>query len=208
LIRVCSYLWPFTFGVRLGWLTVDDPNPPAAKARDRIFFFRGQGVAFSNGFAALCGVLRRAGYWAEDLRCVGHRWVYRELTAAANNNSPRGRTIFVGHSAGGRYALLAAQQLQQVGVTIDLLVGLDVALPDSVTANVRAAVHLYFTGWRLYPARPFTPAADSTAQIDNIDLNDPHSPISTRWLNHLNITDCPAVQQFVLERIGQTLCSP
>jgi pimeloyl-ACP methyl ester carboxylesterase len=204
MIRVCSYSWPFAFGVRLGWLTAGYPNPDPGKARDRIFFFRGQAVIFSNGFGRLCGALRRAGCWSEDLRCIGHRWVCRQLTA----DPPRGRVIFVGHSAGGRYALLAAQQLQNLGITIDLLICLDVAFPDPVPANVKTAVHLYLSGWRLYPARPLTNAPGAAAEIENIALTSPASPISSRWLNHLNITDSPAVQEFVAQRIMKTLPSP
>ncbi len=205
MIRLCSYLWPFTGGVRLGWLTAGHPNPPAAKVRDRVFFFRGQAVAFSNGFGTLCGVLRRAGCWAEDLRCVGHRWACRELLRARNVEQEDGRIIFIGHSAGGRYALFAAEQLQKYGVTVDLLVGLDVALPDPVPGNVKTAVHCYLSGLRLYPARPFTAAPDSATRIENIDLNATESPISGRWLYHVNITDNSAVQELVLNRIAQQL---
>lgn len=208
MIRLCSYLWPFTCGTRLGWLTAGQPNPDPTLARDRIFFFRGQAVIFSNGFGTLCGLLRRAGYWAEDFRCVGHRWACRQLLAARNRNEPLGRVIFVGHSAGGRYALLAAEQLQKVGVAVDLLVGLDVALPDPVAANVKTAVHLYLSGLRLYPARPFTPTADSTTRIENIAVNEAAAPLSARWLCHLNMTDSRAVQQFVLQRIAATLQRP
>jgi pimeloyl-ACP methyl ester carboxylesterase len=205
MIRLCSYLWPFTCGVRLGWLTAGYPNPPARKVRDRVFFFRGQAVTFSNGFGTLCGVLRRAGCWAEDLRCVGHRWACRELLRAQNAKQQEGRVIFIGHSAGGRYALFAAEQLQKCGVSVDLLVGLDVALPDPVPGNVKKAVHCYLSGLRLYPARPFTPAPNSAARIENFDLNAADSPISGRWLSHLSITDSPAVQELVLNRITQTL---
>src|SRR5437763_1326618 len=172
MIRLCSYLWPFTFGVRLGWLTAGHPTPDAATACDRIFFFRGNGIVFSNGFGRMCGLLRRAGYWAEDLRCIGHRWACRHLTTH-NSDGPRGRLILVGHSAGGRYAVFAARQLQDLGTTVDLLVCLDTALPAPVSANVTAAAHLYFTGPRLYPARPLMPAPDSAVRIENIDLHAP-----------------------------------
>jgi hypothetical protein len=121
MIRVCAYLWPFTFGVRLGWLTAGRKNPPLTRVSDRIFFFRGQAAVYSNGFGTLCGAFRRAGCWAEDLRCVGHRWVCHELSES-QKGAATGRNILVGHSAGGRYALVAAQQLDKVGVPIDLLV--------------------------------------------------------------------------------------
>ena len=203
MIRLCSALWPFTTGVRLGWLTADHPNPENEHSRDRFFFFRGQGIVFSNGFGTLCSVLRRAGCWAEDLRCVGHRWVCRELIRM-HTTRPIGRVIFVGHSAGGRYALVAARQLQESGIIVDRLVCVDVALPDPVPTNVRAASHLYLTGLRLYPARPLMCDSGSTTHLENIDLNAANSPISARWLNHLNITDSPAVQELILQRITPT----
>jgi hypothetical protein len=202
-MRVSSWLWPFTFGVRLGWLTAGCPNPDPAQTRDRIFFFRGNAIVFSRGFGKMCGLLRRAGYWAEDLRCIGHRWAYRELTR--RKDRPPGRVIFVGHSCGGRYAIHAAEYLAHVGIAVDLLVCLEVALPPPVPANVRTATNLYLTRPRLYPAGPLRPEADCAAWIENIDLDAPGSPVSPRWLNHLNITDSPAVQDWVLRRIFATL---
>src|SRR4051794_34967546 len=120
-MRTCAYLWPFTFGVRLGWLTAGHPQP-AAPSADRVFFLRGNAVVFSGGFGVLCHHLRRAGHWAEDLRCVGHRWACRELLSQREH----GRVVLVGHSAGARYALHAAQDLVEHGITIDLLVTIDV----------------------------------------------------------------------------------
>jgi hypothetical protein len=76
-----------------------------------------------------------------------------------------------------------------------------------VPANVKAAMHLYLSGWRLYPARPLT-AVNPATYIENIDLNAPDSPISPRWLSHVNITDCPAIQEFVAQRIVKALRFP
>jgi hypothetical protein len=202
-MRVSSWFWPFTFGVRLGWLTAGCANPDPAQTRDRVFFFRGNAVVFSRGFGKMCGLLRRAGYWAEDLRCIGHRWACRELTR--RDEGPPGRVVFVGHSCGARYAIHAAEHLAHAGIAVDLLVCLEVALPPPVPANVTAAANLYLTRRRLYPAGPLRPGPGCTARIDNVDLDAPGSPVRRGWLNHLNITDSPAVQDWVLRRVFAAL---
>jgi hypothetical protein len=200
-MRLSAALWPFPFGVRLGWATTRVPNPDAAHARGRVFLLRGHAVVFSRGFGALCDRLRRAGWWAEDLRCVGDRWARRQLRA---HPIPHGPVVFVGHSCGGRYALHSARLLEPAGVSIDLVVCVDVAYPPPVAGNVRRAVHLYRSRRRLYPAGPLRPAPGSTARIDNLDLDAADSPLDPLGLHHLNITASPAVADLVLARVVET----
>jgi hypothetical protein len=196
-MRLSAWTWPFPFLVRLGWLSAGAANPPPGTARGRVFLLRGNGIVFSRGLGILCGRLRGAGFWAEDLRCVGDRWACRRLLADRRAGRPASPLVFVGHSCGGRYSLHAAARLQKAGVGVDLVVCLDVALPPTVPGNVRRAVHLY-RGRRLYPAQPLAPAPGSHAAIDNIDLDGPGSPLDPRGLHHLNFTDRPAVRDLVL----------
>jgi thioesterase domain-containing protein len=109
--------------------------------------------------------------------------------------------ILAGHSRGGRRALLAASRLQQAGIAVEMLICIDVAFPPVVPGNVRRAVHLYRSRWRLYPARPLQPALDFTGAIENIDLDQPDSPIQQHWLHHLNITGSEKVQDWVVREI-------
>jgi hypothetical protein len=199
--RFCALTWPFTFGVRLGWATTLTPNPDVLQSPGRVYLLRGNAVAFSGGFGSIGKQLRRANIWAEDLRCVGDRWMRQHLLADHRQGRLCGPVILVGHSCGGRYALYSAQQLAKWGITIDLLVCVDVAMPFFVAANVKHAVNIYRSRWRIYPARPLLPAPGSTAKITNIDLDAPDSPISPRWLNHLNITNSLAVQKLLLDYI-------
>ncbi len=198
-MRLSAYLWPFAFGTRIGWATTRVPNP--AQALGQAYLLRGNGIVFSRGFGLLCDDLRRAGFRAEDLRCVGDRWARRELLAAP----PAGPVVFVGHSCGGRYALHAAAALERHGVAVDLLVCIDVAFPPPVPANVRRAVHLYRSRRRLYPAGVLRPAPGSRAEIQNHDLDAPAAPVSPAWLHHLNITASPALRAFVLAQALETL---
>ncbi len=200
-MRTCALLWPFPFGVRLGWATTSVANPPLETALGRAYVLRGQAMIFSRGFGTVCDRLRAAGLWAEDLRCVGDRWVRRHVLADHRAGRLRGPLILLGHSCGGRYALFTAQQLAAAGITVDLVLCVDVALPYAVAANVRQAVHLYRSRWRLYPARPLLPAPGFAGRIDNIDLDAPAAPLRERWLHHLNITARPTVQDWLVERV-------
>ncbi len=203
-IRFCSWTWPFPFGVRLGWASAWARNPDWHTAPARVYLLRGNGIFFSRGFGRLCGRLRRMGIWAEDLRCVGDRWMLRQFLAHSRTGRLRGPLILVGHSCGGRYSLFAARRLQELGIPVDLLICIDVAMPIVVPANVRRAVNVYLTRRRIYPARPLQATPGAATVIENIDLNAADSPVSASWLCHLTITDSTGVQSLVLDRILQT----
>src|SRR5262249_25128110 len=124
-MKVCTWTWPFPFGVRLGWASTRSPNPDRRHARGRVYLLRGNGIFFSQGLGILCGKLGRRGIWAEDLRCVRDLWAYRHLLADWRAGWLQGPLIFVGHSCGGRYSLFTARKLQKLGIPVDLLVCLD-----------------------------------------------------------------------------------
>jgi hypothetical protein len=191
--------------VRLGWATTTVPNPEPHRARGRVYFFRGQALVFSRGFGRMCDELRRQGVWAEDLRCRGETWACRHILADRRAGKLHGPVIFVGHSCGGRSTVFAAQRLQAAGVGVELIVCLDTAVPPPVPANVRRAVHLYWAGPRLYPARPLVAAPGVVPVIENIDQGAAESPIAAAGLWHMNITASPAVQAFVTERVREAV---
>lgn len=184
--------WLFPDAARVGWFTTRVPNPPIVSAIGTAYLFRGNGAIFSPGFGRLSDRLRAAGVWTEDLRCVGDRWVCRH----AASHSPRGPMVLIGHSRGGRRAVVAAAQM---GSAVDLVVCVDVAFASPIPANVRRAVHLYRSGWRLYPAGPL--ASGAGGRIDNIDLDQPDAPFSGRGLHHLNITASPALHDWIVREV-------
>jgi thioesterase domain-containing protein len=153
----------------------------------------------------MCGSLRRAGLWAEDLRCVGDRWLVQNLAHDHRAGRLHCPVIFVGHSCGGRYALFAARRLEQFGVTVDLVVCVDVAWPFDVPGNVRRAIHLYRSQRRLYPARALQAAAGAKSVIENLDLDAPAAPVSGQGLHHLNITASQAIQSYIVQRIMEVV---
>ena len=193
--------WLLPAAGRLGWATTTVPNPPPTDAWAAAYLLRGNGAVFSPGFGRLCDRLRAAGVWAEDLRCVGDRWACHHLAGQRAAGLLTGPVALVGHSRGGRRALAAAAWLGRIGVAVDLVVCVDVAFPPPVPGNVRRAVHLYRSGWRVYPARPLRPAPGAGGRVENIDLDAPGSPVPGRGLHHLNIMWCPAIRAWVAGQI-------
>jgi len=157
----------------------------------------------SPGFGRLCDRLRTARVWAEDLWGIGDRWVCRHLLAERAAGRLAGPVALVGQSRGGRRALVAAARLGQAGVTVDLVVCVDVAFPPPVPVGVRRAVHLFRSRWRAYPARPLRSAAGAIGRVENVDLDAPGSPVSGRGLHHLNITACAALQVWISGQIEE-----
>jgi hypothetical protein len=193
------------FLVRLGWASAGVANPDPLRAPGRVFFFRGQAIIFSRGFGMMCGELRRRGVWAEDLRCRGETWAVRQIINDHRGGRWRGPVVLVGHSCGGRSALFAAEQLRTAGIDVSLIVCLDVTLPPPVPANVRRAINLRRTRWRLYPAMSLVPGPGAATAVENIDLDAPDSPIDPAWIWHANITSRPRVRDYVVGRILESL---
>ena len=145
--------WAYPAASRVGWITTTVANPPLSDARGVAYLFRGNGTIFTPGFGRLTDQLRRQGLWSEDLTCNGLTWAQQQRVKAPNDRP----IILIGHSCGGRSCLKLAALLEAVGVTIDLLICIDVAFTSPVSANIRRAIHLYRSSWRLYPARPLVP---------------------------------------------------
>jgi len=202
-MRVVASLWPFSYGVRLGWATTTVPNPPLTSTCARAYLLRGQTMLFSRGFGQICDQLRLAGVCAEDLRCVGDRWVRKQL---ATTTWPAG--------CGGRLSWWVIRAAVATRCSLPRTGGTGrqgrphhlrrCGGPYRVAANVRRAVHLYRSRWRLYPARPLEAAVGSAARIDNIDLDSPNSPIKEAKLHHLNITARPAVREWIVRLVLET----
>ncbi|MFT3881007.1 MAG: alpha/beta hydrolase [Gemmatales bacterium] len=195
--------WAFPVAARMGWLTTTVTNPSLPAAHGLAYLFRGNGTIFTPGYGRLTDQLRGQGLWAEDLTCNGLSWAMRHVT---KNHGSR-PIILIGHSCGGRRCLRLATLLESVGISIDLLICIDVAFTQPVPTNVRKAIHLYRSQWRFYPARPLIPATGIASLIENIDLDQPHAPFPGTWLNHFNITGNEALQRWIINEVTQLLPS-
>lgn len=199
--------WLLPASTRMGWATTKIANPAMTASTPVAYLFRGNGAVFTPGFGRLCDRLRSLGIWAEDLRCTGDRWAVQHLTRQRAQGKLLGPIALLGHSRGGRRALVAARLLANAGIDVDLVICLDVAFPPIVPAYVRRAIHLYRSQWRIYPARPLRASAESRTAIDNIDLDATNAPFSGQGLHHLNITASAALHDWVVNEIGEVAVS-
>ena len=197
--------WAYPAVSRMGWLSTMVANPSPSDARGVAYLFRGNGTIFTPGFGRLTDQLRSQGLWAEDLTCNGLTWARQQIIKAPNDRPISLPIILIGHSCGGRSCLKLAALLEAVGVAIDLLICIDVAFTTPVPANVRRAVHLYRSCWRLYPARPLVPCPGNVSPMDNIDLDHPAAPFPGTGLNHFNITNSESLQRWIVREVKNTL---
>jgi hypothetical protein len=197
--------WQIPLGGRVGWITASAANPDLLPSDARVFLLRGTGTVFSPGFGEICTKLRLAGIWTEDLGPAGDGWVCRHLIAEHRTGRLQGPIVLVGHSRGARHAVDAARELEKAGINIDLLVCLDVTLPPAVPPNVRQALNVYMSQHRLYPADQLLPVPGAAVHIENVDLSSPGAPVTGRALCHVTIAASSAVQDLIVERIGQVV---
>lgn len=165
-----------------------------------VFLFRGQGAIFSQSFGQMCDRLRSAAIWAEDCRCIGDRWACQQVVQSRRARGTVKPIVFIGHSRGGRRAVLAAHNLHSRGIGIESLIGIDVAFAKATPPNVNRAIHLFRTRSRIYPARPFVSSPGDSGRIENVDLDTPAAPFSPVGLHHLNITRARSVQDWIVNQ--------
>lgn len=193
--------WAYPALSRMGWITTSVANPSLCNARGVAYLFRGNGTIFTPGFGRLTDQLRNQGLWAEDMTCNGLTWARQQIIKVRSDRP----LILIGHSCGGRSCLKLAALLEAVGVTIDLLICIDVAFASAVPVNVRRAIHLYRSSWRLYPSRPLVPCFGNVSHIDNIDLDQPSAPFPGTGLNHFNITGSQVLQEWITGEVNDLL---
>lgn len=76
------------------------------------------------------------------------------------------RIVLIGHSMGGGAVLSVADELNDAGVPVSLLIALDPTAPGPVTANVRRAVDFYIAG----SGAVLAAAPGFHGRLENIDV--------------------------------------
>jgi hypothetical protein len=99
----------------------------------------------------------------------------------------------------GRHALYAAHALHEAGISVDLLVLLDVGgAPGAARRQTRRQP---LPAPLPVPSGPVRLESGAAPAVENIDLSSPDSPIDARGLHDITIAASLAVRAFVVGRV-------
>ncbi len=173
-------------------VAVARPNAQAhstGKRQPEIYLLRGFGDVFSTGLDEMGERLAARGIEAHVDSHTASGTVARTIIADARRGRV-GPVILIGHSLGANGAIRIAEQLQEAGIKVDLLVSLAATSPHPVPANVRRAVNYYFKthGW----GEPLVAGPGFHGRLLNKDYSDKAE------VGHFNIDKQKAVQNEIL----------
>jgi pimeloyl-ACP methyl ester carboxylesterase len=153
----------------------------------------------SEGMDKLAATLKSKGCFA-DLE------PYRKWKAVAQvilRDRPD-KLVLIGHSHGGVVAIKMAHQLKEQGVSVQLLVLLDVGRPDPIPANVDKAVHYYVVprtlSFRSGPRSKLEPGNRHT-KLTHIAVGREGELAGTQDVDHMNICESAVIQRLIAERL-------
>jgi hypothetical protein len=181
-------------------------TPPAAEQppivpRGRAYLFRGAlGPIFSRGMDSLTEKIQRAGITAD----VYEFTICSLIAAKAIEDYRRDPApiILIGHSMGGRCALLFSETLQDQGIPVSLVVTIDPAhMSPDVPPNIERFINIFLSkdvlgGGDIKPTQGFPGhyASYDLAQHDEV--------------SHITIDKIDAVHQQLVAKIVQLSATP
>lgn len=153
--------------------------------------------AWSGGLDQIGAKLRQNGCFAQNEPYRKWKDIMRDVVRDRPEN-----LVLIGHSHGGVVAIKAAvRELEQEGISVRLLVLLDVGRPDPIPANVDTAVHYYVvprtTSFRSGPRSTLEPGNNHT-RLKNIAVGPEGDVPSARDVDHLTICDSAAIHEMIL----------
>jgi Alpha/beta hydrolase family len=180
-------------------LTAAEPSPIPSRAR--VYVFRGAlGPIFSLGMDSLTEKIQRAG-----VRANVYEFTICSFIASAAIKDYRedpAPVVLIGHSMGGRCALLFAETLQNEGFPVSLVVTIDPArLSPDVPLNVEHFINIFLSkdvlgGGDIKPKQGFrgSYASYDLAQHDEV--------------SHITIDKMDAIHQQLIAKIVQLTAAP
>ena len=142
----------------------------------------------------------------KDKGCFADLEPYRKWKAIARDvlKNPPARLVLIGHSHGGVDAINIAHVLNEKGVSVQLLVLLDVGRPDPIPANVDVAVHYYVNpptlSFRDGPRSRLEPGNTHT-QLIHVAVGPEGEVPEARDVDHMDICASPAIQKLIADRL-------
>jgi pimeloyl-ACP methyl ester carboxylesterase len=176
-------------------------EPPSMPSRARVYVFRGAlGPIFSRGMDALTEKIQRAG-----IRADVYEFTICSFIASAAIKDYRedpAPIVLIGHSMGGRCALLFAETLQDEGFPVSLVVTIDPAhMSPDVPLNVEHFINIFLSkdvlgGGDIKPKQGFrgSYASYDLAQHDEV--------------SHITIDKMDAIHQQLIAKIVRLTAAP
>jgi hypothetical protein len=177
------------------------PEQPPIVPRGRAYLFRGAlGPIFSRGMDSLTEKIQRAGITADV-----YEFTICSLIASKAIEDYRqdpAPIILIGHSMGGRCALLFSETLQEQGIPVSLVVTIDPAhMSPDVPPNIERFINIFLSkdvlgGGDIKPTQGFPGhyASYDLAQHDEV--------------SHITIDKMDAVHQQLVAKILQLSATP
>jgi predicted alpha/beta-hydrolase family hydrolase len=176
-------------------------EPSSEPLRARVYLFRGAlGPIFSRGMDRLAEKIERVGVKADV-----YEFTVCSLVAAAAIEDYRkdpAPIILIGHSMGGRCALLFAEQLQVAGISASLVATIDPAhMSPDVSLNVERFINIFLSkdvlgGGDIKPAQGFQGAYASYDLAERSEVS------------HISIDKMDTIHQQLITKILRIATMP
>jgi len=172
------------------------PERPAVEPHGRVYLFRGAlGPIFSRGMDRLSKEIEQAGVKANVYEFTICGLVSSQ--AVEDYRRDPAPIILIGHSMGGRCALLFSEKLQSEGIPVSLVVTIDPAhMSPDVPLNVERFINIYLSKDVLGGGN-IVPTAGFQGQYVSYDLSQ-HDEIS-----HVSIDKQDAIHEQLIAKILQ-----
>jgi len=183
------------------------PNPPAATAPSNVVVVRATAGYWPDCERLVQG-LKEQSAPATVIRGIEvNRTADRIVTARRSGDSRP--LVVIGYSRGANDALRLTRRLQKENIAVDTLVLMEMAVQDSVPANVVSCLNVYKSSpaddW--IPAFRGLPVTVESAQTNlvnyNVRFHDDAAAQSA--INQFTVGQNPAVQAMVVERVRMAL---
>ena len=168
--------------------TVAEPDPGTHK---KVYLLRGLTNVLSPGIDQLADELRKRNITAT----VANHFFSESLTNEAIQDCKSGRVrsiVLVGHSLGASAALSMAEELQQAGLRVALIVTFDPVIRTAGPKNVNILKNYYVSngvGTAVQPGEHFH------GSLQNVDLK------SNAELGHISLTTSPSIHRQIMRDI-------
>lgn len=177
-----------------------------------VYLLRGFIGIWSTGIDALGQVINENGVRATVYRNEQWRDLTEAVLAKYKGQQVHEPLVIVAHSWGADNALRMAQELEEAGITIDLIVTLDPVTPPSVPKNVKWCYNIY-QPHGVWDTIPFfrgvavKQAEGSPGLLQNVNIRKERTDLLEPDTDHYNIEKNKKIHQEVIKQVIK-VCPP